>query len=65
MKNLNPKNLAVLVLVFALLLMTTACGAGQTVVGRLVRYAACTDCGRCLRAGGGAAVPSASASATM
>ena len=31
MKNLNLKNLAVLVLVFALLLMTTACGAGQTV----------------------------------
>ena len=31
MKKLNLKNLAVLVLVFALLLMTTACGAGQTV----------------------------------
>lgn len=31
MKNLNLKNLAVLVLVFALLLVTTACGAGQTV----------------------------------
>ena len=31
MKNLNLKNLAVLVLVFTLLLMTTACGAGQTV----------------------------------
>ena len=31
MKKLNLKNLAVLVLVFALLLMTVACGAGQTV----------------------------------
>ena len=31
MKKLNLKNLAVLVLVFALLLITTACGAGQTV----------------------------------
>ena len=31
MKNLNLKKFAVLVLVFALLLMTTACGAGQTV----------------------------------
>ena len=29
MKKLNLKNLAVLVLVFALLLMTTACGAGE------------------------------------
>ena len=37
MKNLNLKNLAVLVLVFALLLMTTACGAGQTITATTPR----------------------------
>ena len=31
MKKQNLKTLAILVLVFAVLLMTTACGAGQTV----------------------------------